>query len=72
MKWVSGLPDAESQEVSTAEPMAQTVAPTAPTMLKAAHRPVPTALGRLETAGEPTAQGRLETAGERKAGSEAN
>jgi hypothetical protein len=71
MRWVSGLADAEWQEVWTAEPMGQTVAPTAPTILKAAHRPVP-ALGRLETAGEPTSQGRQETGGERKAGSEAN
>jgi hypothetical protein len=67
-----GLTDAEWQEVSTAEPMAQTVAPMAPTMLKVAHRAVPTAQGRPETAAEPTAQGRLETAGERKAASAAN
>jgi hypothetical protein len=72
MIWVLGLADAEWQEVWTAEPMAQTVVPMARTMLKLEHKPVPTAQGRPETAGEPTARGRLETGGERKAGSEAN
>jgi hypothetical protein len=71
MRWVSGLADVGWPEAWTAEPTAQTAAPTAPTMLKP-HKAVPTAQGRLETAGEPTAQGPLETGGEWKAASEVN
>jgi hypothetical protein len=59
MRW-SELGDVESQEVWSSEPMAQTVAPTALTMLTAAQKAAPMARARQETADE------------RKAGSEAN
>jgi hypothetical protein len=59
MRAVSEPADGESQEVWTAEPKAQTVAPRAPTTLKAARM-----AGPKERAVQ-------ETAGERKAGSQA-
>jgi len=59
MRAVSALADRDWQEVWTAEPMAQTVAPTAPTTSKAARM-----------AG-PKERALQETAGERKAGSQA-
>jgi hypothetical protein len=52
MRWVSGLGDVGWREVLAAEPMAQTAAPTAQTMLKPEHKAVPTAQGRPETGGE--------------------
>jgi hypothetical protein len=60
MRWVPGRAEAVRQEVSMADPMAQTVALTGPTPLKVAQKAAPMARARRETAAE------------RKAGSEAN
>jgi hypothetical protein len=60
MRWVRAPADVGWQEVWTAEPMAQTVAPTAPTTLKVGQKAAPMARARQAIAGE------------QKAGSEAN
>jgi len=52
MSWVLGLADVGWRQVWTAEPKAQTVAPTAPTTLAAPRMAAPTAQARRETAGE--------------------
>jgi hypothetical protein len=56
MKPVLELADVEWQEVWTAEPMAQTVAPTAGTMLTVVRKAAPRARARQEIAGERMAE----------------
>jgi len=55
MRAVSALADRDWQEVWTAEPMAQTVAPRAPTTLKTEQMAGLKERARQETAGERTA-----------------
>ena len=52
---LASLANPARQGASMADRMAQTVAPTAPTMLKVAQTAAPTARARRETVGEPKA-----------------
>jgi hypothetical protein len=52
MRWVRAPAAVGWQEVWTAEPMGQTVAPTGPTTLKVAQKAAPMARARPATVGE--------------------